>query len=80
MYHAYVVLIALGLFGGQLFNGHFSLVGTIAGVSGLEPKTRLTSRRGLAPNNAMQTGKVKLSRLSLAQKPRQLAFAADRER
>ena len=33
-----------------------------------------------APNNAMQTDKVKLSRLLLTQKPRQLAFAADRER
>jgi hypothetical protein len=33
-----------------------------------------------AANNAMQTDKVKLSRLLLAQKPRQLAFAADRER
>jgi hypothetical protein len=33
-----------------------------------------------AHNNAMQTDKVKLSRLLLAQKPRQLAFAADRER
>jgi len=28
----------------------------------------------------MQTDKVKLSRLLLAQKPRQLAFATDRER
>jgi len=33
-----------------------------------------------APNNAMQTDKVKLSRLLLTQKSRQLAFAADRER
>jgi hypothetical protein len=32
------------------------------------------------PNNAMQTDKVKLSRLLLTQKPRRLAFAADRER
>jgi hypothetical protein len=31
-------------------------------------------------NNAMQTDKGKLSRLLLVQKPRQLAFAADRER
>lgn len=34
----------------------------------------------MSSNNAMQTDKVKLSRLLLAQKPRQIAFAADRER
>jgi pimeloyl-ACP methyl ester carboxylesterase len=34
----------------------------------------------MPPNNAMQTDKAKLSRLLLTQKPRQLGFAADRER
>jgi hypothetical protein len=34
----------------------------------------------MSPNNAMQTDKANLSRLLLAQKPRQLAFAADRGR
>jgi hypothetical protein len=33
-----------------------------------------------APNKALQTDKGKLSRLLHSQKPRQLAFAADRER
>lgn len=36
--------------------------------------------RGMTPNKALQSGKANLSCLSLSQKPRQLAFAAELER